>query len=181
MKQTLILGLISIAFSITGCTFNVGTSSNTPTANATNTTNSAPTTAENKPATTANTAAAPKKEVTAPSAKTDAPASSGKSVRVQFAGGETSTSVTKDIPANGSVEFLMNVQKGQTMDYTIGYDFNESDIIAYLGEPGDQDNSIPAAPKAPQSFVVKKSGDHRLEVTNTTKKKVTITLYLDVE
>ena len=108
--------------------------------------------------------------------------SSGSSeVRVQFASGETSTMVTKDIPAKGSVDFLINVRKGQTMDYTIGYDFNDSDITAYLGEPGDQDVSIPAAPKAPQSFVVKKSGDHRLEVTNTTKKKVTMTLYLDVE
>ncbi|MEK7725159.1 MAG: hypothetical protein AAB336_12460 [Acidobacteriota bacterium] len=111
-----------------------------------------------------------------------APASStDNGIRVQFAKGETSTSVTKDIPANGSVDFLINVRKGQTMGYTVGYDFKDSDIEAYLGEPGDQDASIPVAPKAPQTFVVKKSGDHFLEVTNTTKKKVTITLYLDVE
>ena len=101
--------------------------------------------------------------------------------RVEFARGETSASVTKDIPANGVVEFLFNVKKGQTVNYTVGYDFKDSDLTVYLGEPGDQDSAIPSRPKAPQTFVVKKSGDHSLEVTNTTKKKVTITLFLDVE
>ena len=101
--------------------------------------------------------------------------------RIEFARGETSASVTKDIPANSEVGFLFNVKKGQTINYTVGYDFKASDIIAYLGEPGDQDASIPAVSKAPQTFVVKKSGDHFLSVRNTTKKKITITLYLDVE
>lgn len=182
MKKTLILGLITVAFSVNGCTFNVGTSSNTPNVNATNTANSAPTTAENKPSTTTNPTAAPKKQDDA-AKDSDSTTSVVKprTTRVQFAKGETSTSVTKDIPANGSVDFLIDVKKGQTMEYTVGYDFEDSDIISYLGEPGDQDASIPVAPKAPQTFVVKKSGDHRLEVTNKTKKKITITLYLDVE
>ncbi|MFM9903779.1 MAG: hypothetical protein ACKVQJ_04315 [Pyrinomonadaceae bacterium] len=30
----------------------------------------------------------------------------------------------------------MNVQKGQTMEYTVGYDFDDSDIDAFLYEPG---------------------------------------------
>jgi len=175
MKQTIILGLITIAVSITGCTFNLGPSSNTPTA-------SAPTTADNKPATTTNTAAAPTIEADA-TKKSDPTASAVKpaTTRVQFAKGDTSTYVTKDILANGSVNFVFNVQKGQTVDYTVAYDFDDSDITVYRGEPGDQDSSIPSAPKAPQSFVAKKSGDHRLEVTNTTKKKVTVTLYLDAQ
>ena len=101
--------------------------------------------------------------------------------RVRFAAGETSASVTKVIPANGAIAFLFNVKKGQTIEYTVDYDFKESDLRVYLGEPGDQDASIPSASKAPQKFVVKKSGDHMLEVTNTTRKKATITLFLDVE
>jgi len=102
-------------------------------------------------------------------------------VRVQFPRGETMTSITKEIPANGSVDFLINARKGQTMDYTIGYDFKDSDIEAFLTEPGSQDISKTSGPKDRQEFVVKKSGDHRLTVNNTTRKKVTITLYLTIE
>lgn len=174
MKKTLTLGLITAAISITGCTFNVGTPSNTPTANAANTTNSAPTAAENKPANTTNTAVAKKSDSEPSIVK---PTSS----RIQFGAGETSTNVTKDIPANGIVDFVFNVKKGQTVEYTVGYDFDESDLQIYMGEPGDQDTSIPSSPKVPKTFAVKKSGDHRLEVTNKTKKKVTITLYMDIE
>lgn len=183
MKRTLILSLITIASLMTGCTFSASTGTNSTNAPVANTTpsNASNTANTGNTGNTGNTAAAPKKEADTVK-KTDAKPSESKSeTRVQFATGETSTSVTKDIPANGTVEFLFNVKKGQTVDYTIGYDFNDSDLKAYLGEPGDQDNSIPAPPKAPQNFVVKKSGDHRLEVANTTKKKVTITLYMDVE
>ncbi|MBK7394588.1 MAG: hypothetical protein IPI64_15055 [Chloracidobacterium sp.] len=175
MKKFITLGAITFAISITGCTFNLGTPSNTSTA-------SAPTTADNKPVTTTNTAAAPKKEAEAP--KEPDPGSSAVkpgTTRVQFAKGDTSAYVTKDILANGSVNFVFNVQKGQTVDYTVAYDFDESDITVYRGEPGDQDSSIPSTTKAPQTFVAKKSGDHRLEVTNTTNKKLTVTLYLDAQ
>lgn len=102
-------------------------------------------------------------------------------VRVQFARGETSTSITKDIQANGSVDFLINARKGQILDYTIGYDFKDSDIEAFLTEPGLQDTPKSSGPKERQEFVVKRSGDHRLTVNNTTGKKVTITLYLNIE
>lgn len=102
-------------------------------------------------------------------------------VRVQFAKGETSTMITKDIPANGSVEFLVNVKKGQKMDFTIGYDFKDSDIYYALFEPNTKDVTMSAGPKDHQEFSVKMSGEHRLIVTNTTKKKITFTLYLDVE
>lgn len=175
MKQILILVLITIAVSITGCTVNLGDSSNAPSANSAKT-------VDNKPATTTNTAATPTKEADAPK-KSDPTSSAVKpgTTRVQFAKGDTSAYVTKDILANGSVNFVFNVQRGQTVDYTVAYDFDDSDITVYRGEPGDQDSSISGAPKAPQSFVAKKSGDHRLEVTNTTNKKVTVTLYLDAQ
>jgi len=172
MKQTLAIGLITIAVSITGCTFNLGDSANAPAANT-------PPPAANKPANATNTAAGPKKVAAGSKHPDTTSAVKPGTTRVQFEPGETSTYVTKDIPANGSLNFVFNVQKGQTVDYTVAYDFDDSDITVYRGEPGDQDSSIPSAPKAPQSFVVKRSGDHRVEVTNTTKKSVTVTLYLD--
>lgn len=174
MKQFITLGLITIAVSITSCTVNLGESSNAPAANA-------PTTATNKPATATTTAAGPK--IVAAGSKNPDSASVVKpgTTRVQFARGETSTYVTKDIPANGSMLFVFNVQKGQTVDYTVAYDFDDSDVTVYMGEPGDQDSSIPSAIKAPQSFVVKRSGDHMLDVSNTTGKKITVTLYLDAQ
>jgi len=101
-------------------------------------------------------------------------------VRVQFAKGETSTMITKDIAANGSVDFLINAKKGQLLEYTVGYDFRDSDVQAFLTEPGMQDISHSSGPKDRQEFTIQKSGDHRLTVNNTTKKKITITLYLDI-
>lgn len=101
--------------------------------------------------------------------------------RVRFAAGKTSASVTRVIPANSAVNFVFNAKSGQTVAHTVEYELKDSDITIYLGEPGDQDSSIASEPNAPQSFVVKKSGDHRLEVTNTTKKRAIITLFLDVE
>lgn len=163
------------------CTFNVSTGSNSASAPASNTSSSS-TPADNKTAAASpasNSATAPKKEAEADK-KTESTSSSGNSVRVQFAKGETSTMLTKDIPANGSVDFLINAQKGQRMEYTVGYDFKDSDIEAFLTEPGLQDISLSSGPKEPQQFDVQKSGDHRLTVNNTTGKKVTITLYLDI-
>ncbi|MFZ1701918.1 MAG: hypothetical protein WBO10_05210 [Pyrinomonadaceae bacterium] len=174
---TAIVILTALWLSACSSSASTGTNVSNTTANATtaNTTNSAPANAAN---TTANTAPAPDQGETETAKKSD-PASG--SVRVQFKKGETSTTIPKDIPAEGSVDFLMNVQKGQTIGYTVGYDFKDSDVEAFLTEPGLQDISKTSGPKAPQEFVVKKTGDHRLTVNNTTRKKITITLYVDVE
>lgn len=179
MKKTLILGLVTFAVLISGCSFNVSTGTNSATNSATPVANSSPTT--EKAANASNTAAAPKKEEADSNKKTESAPTSGNSVRVQFAKGETSTSVTKDIPAKGSVDFLINVKKGQKMGFTVGYDFNDNDVNYALYEPDTKDVTMSAGPKEPQEFEVKMNGDHRLTVNNTTGKKVTITLYLDVE
>lgn len=171
MKRGLILGFIVISSLFSGCTVNLGTKDNT----ATNSTSPPQPAAGNQVAVT------PKKLAAETTKKPPTAAGTSNTVRVQFAKGETSTAVTKDIPANGSIDFLMNVQKGQTMSYTVGYDFKDSDIEAFLTEPGIQDISQSSGPKAPNDFLVKKSGDHRLTVNNTSGKKVTITLYLDVQ
>lgn len=175
MKKTLIIGLITIAISITGCTFNLSTGTNNANAPASNTTNSAPTTVENK--TVTNQPA--KKDENSATKKPDNP--SQKTERVQFGSGKTDGYWTRDIPAEGSIDFVMNAKKGQTIGYTVGYDFKDSDVEAFLTEPGLQDISQIAAPKETKEFTVNKSGDHRLTVNNTTKKKITITLYLDIQ
>ena len=164
---------------VSACTFNVSTGTNNATAPNSNAANDK--TSANQPAN--NTATVAKKEE-APKKTDSSPSSSNsnaKSERVQFKSGETSTMLTRDIPANGSIDFIMDVQKGQTIGYTVGYDFDDGDIEAFLTEPGMQDISKSSGPKEPQEFVVKKSGDHRLTVNNTTKKKITMTLYLDIE
>lgn len=100
--------------------------------------------------------------------------------RVKFAKDETSTYVTKTIPAEGMLDFVINAKKGQTMSFTVGYDFADSDVEAYLSEPNLQDISLTTGPKDQNEFVVKKTGDHRLTVKNMSRKKITITLYLDI-
>lgn len=177
-KYLAIFFIISLA---SACTFNVSTGTNNATNNsATPAANTATTTAANT-TNTANTATAPKKEETDTAKKTESAPSSANGVRVQFAKGETSTMVTKDISAKGSVDFLINVQKGQKMGFTVGYDFDDNDVNYALYEPNTKDVTMSAGPKEPQEFEVKMNGDHRLTVNNTTGKKVTITLYLDVE
>jgi hypothetical protein len=100
---------------------------------------------------------------------------------VRFAKGATSANLTRTIAASGSIDFIINAKKSQKMDFTIGYDFKDSDVEGFLTEPGSQDIALTAAPKAPNEFVVKTSGNHRLTVNNTTAKKLTITLYLGIQ
>lgn len=177
-----ILGFVAAAILITGCSSCSSTGTNSTNAPASNTTNSAPETAENKTIANqpANNVTIPaKKEESSATKKTGNP--SQKTERVQFASGKTDGAYTRDIPAEGSIDFVMNAKKGQTIDYTVGYDFKDSDIEAFLTEPELQDISQTAPPKDRQEFKVNKTGDHRITVNNTTKKKVTITLYLDIQ
>lgn len=104
-----------------------------------------------------------------------------KKERVRFAKGASSASLTRTIAATGSIDFIFKAKKGQKMDITIGYDFNDSDVQGFLTEPGLQDIALTAEPKKPYEFVVNTSGNHRLTVNNTTAKKITITLYLVIE
>jgi hypothetical protein len=100
---------------------------------------------------------------------------------VRFARGESSAALTRTIAPKSSIDFSINAMKGQKIDFTIGYDSKDSDVKGFLTEPGLQDISLTAAPKAPYVFTVKKAGNHRLTVNNTTAKKITITLYLGIE
>lgn len=170
MKKIPTLGAIALSGLAIGCTVNMGS----PNAN------TAPP-ADNK--TVANRTAAPKTDIPAkkPESSNARTAASDKSERVQFGAGKTDGSWTRDIPAGGAIDFVIGAKKGQTMGYEIGYDFNDKDVEAFLTEPGSQDISQQAGPKERNEFAIAKSGDHHLRVTNTTNKKITITLYLDIE
>lgn len=100
---------------------------------------------------------------------------------VKFAKGATSATLTRTIAASSSIDFIINAKKGQKMDFTIGYDFKDSDVEGSLTEPDLQAISLNTPPKKPNEFTIKRTGNHRLTVKNTTPKKITITLYLDIK
>lgn len=171
MKKIMILGAIALSGLAMGCTVNMGSPN----------TNTAAAPADNK--TAANQTTSPKTDAPAkrPETSTAKPATSDKSERVQFGSGKTDGSWTRDIPAGGAIDFVIGAKKGQTMGYEVGYDFNDKDVEAFLTEPGSQDISQQTGPKERNEFAIAKNGDHHLRVTNTTNKKITITLYLDIE
>jgi hypothetical protein len=121
----------------------------------------------------------PKK--TAPTKKAAPQATTNTKETVRFAKGANSTRLTRTIAASGSIDFIINAKKGQKMGFTVGYDFDDSDVDAFLTEPGLQDISLTTSPQKPNEFVMKNTGHHRLTMNNTTAKKITITLYLAIE
>jgi biopolymer transport protein ExbD len=104
-----------------------------------------------------------------------------KPITVQFAKGKSDTYVTKTINPTSSIDFNMYAKKGQTLSFTIGYDFKDSDIEGFLTEPTLQDIALTTGPKSPNEFKVKITGNHRLTVHNTTKKNITMTLYVGIK
>lgn len=116
-----------------------------------------------------------------PDQKTAAQTGPSQKETVQFAKGESSVALTRNIAASGSIDFMINVKEGNRMNFTIGYDMADTDIEGFVTEPGSQDIALSTGPKSPNEYPVTVSGVHRLTVNNTTKKKATITLYLDVE
>jgi hypothetical protein len=104
-----------------------------------------------------------------------------KPITVQFAKGKFDADLTKTIDPTSSIDFNMHAKKGQTLSFTIGYDFKDSDIKGFLTEPTLQDISLTTGPKSPNEFKVKITGNHRLTVHNTTKTKKTMTLYVKIQ
>lgn len=105
-------------------------------------------------------------------------AKEGAALRVKFQ--DHSAHYTRDIPANGSLDFVVPAQKAEKLGIQMGYEGKASDIKGFLTEPGLQDISLSLPPESRKEFKVKTSGDHRLTVSNQTPKKVTFTLYLDL-
>lgn len=103
-----------------------------------------------------------------------------KTERVKFDKGATEGTFTRTIPAEGSMDFVINAKAGQYMDYTPAYDLKKNDIQAVLTEPNLQDVSQTAKIDERNVFAINTSGDHRLTVNNMTRKSVTFTLYLSI-
>ena len=117
------------------------------------------------------------------STKTEDSASSGqKPERVEFAAGKTVTNLTRTIPANGSIDFVFNARSGQRMQYSVMYDNgSDTDIEAFLTEPGSQDISNTSAANENNEFMIKKTGDHRITVNNKTGNKVSVNFGLSIK
>lgn len=115
--------------------------------------------------------------------KTEKPADSTQPPeRVQFAAGKTETDLTRTIPANGSIDFVLNAQSGQRMQYSVIYDKgSDTDIEVFLTEPGLQDIAKSSAANEPNEFMVKKTGDHRITVNNTTGNKISVRFGLSIK
>lgn len=107
-------------------------------------------------------------------------AQTNKTETVRFARGESSAMLTRTIPANGSITFVINARAGQTMGFTVGYDFKDSDIVASLVPPGTTNVTWSGGPKEPNEYEIQDTGNHKLKVKNTTRKPITMTLYLDI-
>jgi hypothetical protein len=100
---------------------------------------------------------------------------------VRFARGSSEASLTRTLAPNASIEFSINARRGQTMNYTVGYDFAETDLEAFFTEAQSQ-NAISIEPKNPNNeTVLRATGNHRILVKNKTRKRVTFTLYVDVQ
>lgn len=98
--------------------------------------------------------------------------------RVQLTAGGEGKSLTRTIAPNSSVTTTFKASAGQTISFTAGYDFKDNDLLVYLLKDYEQLKS--SAAKAPNEYLVKKTGDYQVVVENRTNKRVTTTLYLDL-
>lgn len=175
-----IWGLIFVltAAGFSACTFNVGTTPNS--ANSPNSTNMANNAA---PSTTkAGEQTAKSGDEKTDSVKKAEQPGGEKPERIQFAAGKTDTSLTRTIPANGSLDFVFNAQSGQRLQFSVMYENgSDTDIEIFLTEPGMQDISQSSAANENTEFIIKKTGDHRITVNNTLDKPVTATLGVSIK
>jgi len=100
--------------------------------------------------------------------------------RVQLKAGSDTKSLTRTIGPNGSVDVTFRVTAGETIGFTAGYDFKDSDIQVFLMKTGDQDTLKTSGPKAPNEYLVSETGDYNVLVRNMTRKSITTTIYLDL-
>ncbi|MFM9903781.1 MAG: hypothetical protein ACKVQJ_04325 [Pyrinomonadaceae bacterium] len=95
------------------------------------------------------------------------------------AGGETK-SLTRTIGPNGSVTVSFRVTAGNTIGFTAGYDFKDTDIEVFLTKNNEDDILVNSGPKAPNEYLVGETGEYQVIVRNTTRKSITTTIYLDL-
>lgn len=169
MKKYILTVSLFAAFA-SACTINMGTPANESVSNSNSPSGSnAPVKTEKSPATETS------KEISKDtSTKSEEPTNAGqKPERIEFAAGKTLTNLTRSIPANGSIDFVVNARSGQRMQYSVIYDDGaDSDIEIFLTEPGLQDISNTSPANENNEFIIKKTGDHRITVNNTTGKSV---------
>lgn len=170
--KTYILTVTLLAALAPACTVNMGTPANNGGSSS-------------NPPSNNSTAAQPGKSTAADAGKTtkETSTSSGQTPeRVEFAAGKTVTNLSRTIPANGSIDFIFNAQSGQRMQYSVNYDNgSDTDIEAFLTEPGSQDVSNTSAANENNEYMIKKAGDHRITINNKTADEVTVNFGLSIK
>ncbi len=82
-------------------------------------------------------------------------------------------SLERTVKANSSYDFILNIRKGQIMEFSFE---GGKALEMFLTEPGLQDISLTSGPGEPNEFLVKKTGDHRITINNQSGKPLKFTL-----
>lgn len=99
--------------------------------------------------------------------------------RITFPKGKTSASRTRTVTADGgSITFIVKARKGQRMHFTV-----DSDVAVNieLSEVGKQDFTLRSEPGDPNEFIVKKTNDHYITVTNVGTSNAQIKLNISLK
>ena len=165
--KILLTAFLFAAFA-SACTFNMETPANTA-ANTNPTNNSA-----GSPANAAKSATSPASEQkpAADTSKKSAEVDTKSEEQIQFAKGETDTTLERTIAPNGSKIFLFNVRKGQTLWFKVTESSNQLDVDfnknpVQLGEEVRQELNA--------------SGDWAIYVNNPTDEPLTYNLWIGIE
>ena len=173
-----ILGVILLAAFASACTINMGTPTDTASANSNQTSSSddssdisaEPTANPEKPS-------AETKTKTAKESESETPEESSEPVleeneQIQFSKGKTDTTLERTIAPNGSKMFLFNAKKGQTLWFKVTESSNQLDV-------GFNKNSVQLGEEVRESL--NSSGDWAIYISNPTNEPLKYKLWIGIE
>ena len=171
-----ILSAILLAAFASACTVNMGTPASNGVSNA-----NSPTSNAAAPGKTEKSTVTDAEKNTQTKTETSSETSQNSEI-VEFESGKTVTNLTRTVPANGSIDFVANARSGQRMQYSVIYDGgSDTDVEVFMTEPGAQDITNTSAANENNEFMIKKTGDHRITVNNTTGNKVSVKFGLSIK
>ncbi|HMS41850.1 MAG TPA: hypothetical protein PKE69_16585, partial [Pyrinomonadaceae bacterium] len=102
--------------------------------------------------------------------------------RVQLKVDSTDNDVAlqRTLAPNGSLTVTFRANAGQTISYTAGYDFKDSDLEVFFTKSGGNDFLKESGPKSTNEYLITETGDYDILIENRTNKRVTTTLYLNL-
>lgn len=170
MKKYTLTAILFASFA-SACTVNMGSSANTKAANPNQTSSSSGSPANSeKSATETKTETAKKNE--ADTSKKSAEIDTKNEEQIQFAKGETDTTLVRTIAPNASKMFLFNVRKGQTLWFKVTENSNQLEVDF-------NKNSVQLGEEVRESLNA--SGEWAIYVSNPTDKPLTYKLWIGIE